>query len=78
MPSGNGARAAQRRERVAKQNASKSEAKSQLKLNEQMKNVICQVCRQTFMNTVREPELRLHHENKHAGVPINRCFPNLN
>ncbi|WFD49436.1 hypothetical protein GLX27_004117 [Malassezia furfur] len=71
---GNGARAQQKRERNAKANASK-DPKSQLKANEAAKNVICQVCRQTFLMTVREPALKQHAENKHSKT-VKDCFPN--
>lgn len=45
--------AQQKRERNAK--GTGKEAKSQLKSNEAAKNIVCQVCRQTFLMTVREP-----------------------
>ncbi|KOS12763.1 hypothetical protein Malapachy_1371 [Malassezia pachydermatis] len=70
---GNGARAQQKRERNAKANSGK-EAKSQLKANEAAKSVICQICRQTFLMTVREPALKQHADNKH-GKDIKDCFP---
>ena len=58
---GNGARyvvrdltsAQQKRERNAK--GTGKEAKSQLKANEAAKNIVCQICRQSFLMTVREP-----------------------
>jgi hypothetical protein len=45
MPSGNGARAAQKRERNAKQAAATSGGKSQLAVNSQAQSIICQVRR---------------------------------
>ncbi|PWN93164.1 DUF1909-domain-containing protein [Acaromyces ingoldii] len=50
---GNGNRAQQKRERNAA--AAKKEPKSQLKTNQAAMNVICMNCRQTFLQTVREP-----------------------
>ncbi|SHO78210.1 Hypothetical protein MSYG_2552 [Malassezia sympodialis ATCC 42132] len=70
---GNGARAQQKRERNAKTGGPK-EAKSQLKANEAAKSVICVTCRQTFLQTVREPALAQHAENKH-GKTVKDCFP---
>ncbi|WFD30667.1 hypothetical protein MSPP1_001689 [Malassezia sp. CBS 17886] len=70
---GNGARAQQKRERNAKAGAGGA-AKSQLKVNEAAKSIICQTCRQTFLITVREPALKQHAENKH-GKEIKDCFP---
>ncbi|KAL9940630.1 hypothetical protein V8E36_000118 [Tilletia maclaganii] len=68
---GNGNRAAQKRERNAK-DATK-EPKSQLKLNEAAKNVKCSVCFQTFLSTVRGPALQQHAE-KHSK-DMSTCFP---
>ena len=44
MPSGNGNRAKQKRERNLKRDAEGSAAKSQLKTNEAAKTVMCKVC----------------------------------
>lgn len=46
-----GAKAQQKRERNADKNASKG-SKSQAKVNEAAKNIICQTCRQTFVSNV--------------------------
>lgn len=43
MPSGNGARAAQKRERNQAKAAQQSQAKSQLKTNQQALTVVCNV-----------------------------------
>eukprot|EP01133_Synstelium_polycarpum_P007569 gene7569-8858_t len=75
MPSGNGAKAAQKRERNLKKAAGDSKGKSQLKSNEAAKTLVCQVCRASFMCTTKEPELRTHAENKHAGRSYADCFP---
>ncbi len=69
MPSGNGNRAMKKRERNQKDAAAKTSAKSQLKTNEKAKQAfVCNICRQSFMNTTKESELRLHHSNKHDKV----------
>ncbi|KAH9890921.1 DUF1909-domain-containing protein [Cubamyces lactineus] len=72
---GNGAKAAQKRERnAAKAGAT---AKSQLKVNQAAMNIICQTCRQTFLLTTRAPALEEHAQNKH-GKTMADCFPNVN
>ncbi|CDO72440.1 hypothetical protein BN946_scf184977.g141 [Trametes cinnabarina] len=70
---GNGAKAAQKRERNAAKAA--SGPKSQLKVNQQAMNIICQTCRQTFLLTTRPPALEEHAQNKH-GKTMAECFPN--
>lgn len=52
MGGGNGAKAAQKRERNAKD--AKGAAKSQLKVNEAAKSIQCKVCFATFLSTTRE------------------------
>ncbi|CAG8808812.1 7253_t:CDS:2, partial [Cetraspora pellucida] len=61
-----------KRER-AKASANKSAA-SQLKSNEAAKTVICQICRNTFLCTVRQKALAEHAENKHSKK-LEECFP---
>ncbi|PWZ02277.1 DUF1909-domain-containing protein [Testicularia cyperi] len=70
---GNGAKAQQKRERNAKAGA--GEAKSQLKVNEAAKNVMCMTCRQTFLLTVRQPALEQHASDRHNKT-FAECFPN--
>ncbi|KAI9506337.1 hypothetical protein GGI25_002328 [Coemansia spiralis] len=70
---GNGAKAQQKRER--KNAATSKGAKSQLKVNEQAKNIICNVCKTTFLCTSREKQLAEHAENKHSKS-VAECFPN--
>jgi hypothetical protein len=53
MGGGNGAKAAQKRERNAK--LAGGAAKSQLKVNEKAKSIQCKVCFQTFLSTARAP-----------------------
>ncbi|KAF8895041.1 DUF1909-domain-containing protein [Gymnopilus junonius] len=70
---GNGAKAAQKRERNADKNAPKG-SKSQSKVNEAAKSIICQVCRQSFLITTRAPALEEHASNKHSKTSA-ECFP---
>ncbi|PFH50754.1 hypothetical protein AMATHDRAFT_75439 [Amanita thiersii Skay4041] len=70
---GNGAKAAQKRERNADKNAAKG-GKSQLKVNEASKSIICSVCRQSFLITTRAPALEEHAQNKHSKT-MAECFP---
>ncbi|KAI0786031.1 At2g23090 like protein [Abortiporus biennis] len=69
---GNGAKAQQKRERNAAKGG--ATAKSQIKTNEAAKNIICSVCRQTFLLTTREPALTEHAQNKHNKSAA-ECFP---
>ncbi|CAO1617506.1 unnamed protein product [Parajaminaea phylloscopi] len=69
---GNGAKAQQKRDRAAA--GGKKEPSSQLKTNQAALTVICNVCRQTFLQTVREPALKEHAENKHSKT-VKDCFP---
>lgn len=58
MGGGNGAKAAQKRERNATKN-SKS-AGSQLKSNEAAKTILCVQCKTSFLGTMRKPALSEH------------------
>lgn len=60
------------RERKA---AEQSGAKSQLKVNEAAKNIMCMVCRQTFLLTIREKALQEHIDSKHSGKAFKEVFP---
>ncbi|KAH0590413.1 hypothetical protein H2248_000568 [Termitomyces sp. 'cryptogamus'] len=51
---GNGAKAQQKRERNADKNAAKG-SKSQSKVNEAAKSIVCSDCRQSFLITTRAP-----------------------
>ncbi|PKS08233.1 hypothetical protein jhhlp_005175 [Lomentospora prolificans] len=68
---GNGAKAQQKRERNQKD---QKVAKSQLKSNAAACNIVCNVCKQTFLQTSKAPALTAHAENKH-GKTITDCFP---
>lgn len=81
MPSGNGARAAQRRERQAKADASAGHVTSAEDRKKQQAAAtahICTVCMQSFSNTVRQPELQ-QHTDKHSKLnkTLADCFPNF-
>ncbi|KAI0034915.1 At2g23090 like protein [Vararia minispora EC-137] len=69
-----GAKAAQKRERNADKNQPKG-SKSQAKVNEAAKNIVCSVCRQSFLVTTRAPALEEHSQNKHSKT-MAECFPN--
>ncbi|KAL4920720.1 At2g23090 like protein [Aspergillus aurantiobrunneus] len=69
---GNGAKAASKRERNAKD--TKGSGKSQLKTNEAAKDIQCVVCRATFLKTTRAPALTEHAANKHSKT-LQDCFP---
>ncbi|KAL2110845.1 hypothetical protein VUR80DRAFT_617 [Thermomyces stellatus] len=70
---GNGAKAAQRRERNQKE---KKVAKSQLKGNVAACNISCNICKQSFLQTAKAPILTSHAENKH-GKTMAECFPDF-
>ncbi|EDP47082.1 hypothetical protein AFUB_100770 [Aspergillus fumigatus A1163] len=72
MSGSQGAKAASKRERKAKD--TKSTATSQLKANEAAKDIICLTCRQTFLKTTRAPALTEHASNKHNKT-LQDCFP---
>ncbi|ERS99711.1 hypothetical protein SPBR_02098 [Sporothrix brasiliensis 5110] len=74
MGGGNGAKAAQKRERNAKDKA--GAAKSQLKTNEKALNIQCFVCKATFLSTTRENALNDHATNKHSKT-LADCFPDF-
>ncbi|GES77562.1 uroporphyrinogen-III synthase [Rhizophagus clarus] len=69
---GNGQKAQHKRERA--KNDAKKGPTSQLKANEAAKNVVCQVCRNTFLCTVRKKALEEHADNKH-NKKLEDCFP---
>ncbi|EJF66502.1 hypothetical protein BD309DRAFT_961235 [Dichomitus squalens] len=69
---GNGAKAQQKRERNAVKTA--NNAKSQIKTNQAALNIVCSVCRQTFLLTTRAPALEEHAQNKHSKS-LAECFP---
>ncbi|KAJ5226471.1 hypothetical protein N7468_007696 [Penicillium chermesinum] len=71
---GNGAKANQKRERNAKQ--TKTGPTSQIKSNQKAMSIMCQVCRQTFLQTTKAPALTEHASNKH-NKGLGDCFPGV-
>ncbi|ESK98442.1 duf1909-domain-containing protein [Moniliophthora roreri MCA 2997] len=72
---GNGAKAQQKRERNADKNAPKG-SKSQAKVNEAAKNIVCATCKQSFLVTTRAPALEQHSQDRHNKT-MAECFPNV-
>ncbi|CEP15598.1 hypothetical protein [Parasitella parasitica] len=48
--------------------------KSQNKINESAKNIVCKTCFQAMLCTSREKALSEHAENKHNKT-LKECFP---
>ncbi|KAL0478049.1 hypothetical protein AKO1_005413, partial [Acrasis kona] len=73
----NANKAQQKRERNAKNDKAK-EPTSQLKANQSANQAfVCTVCRQPYMSTTREEQLREHVDSKHAknNATFEQCFP---
>ncbi|KAJ5747723.1 uncharacterized protein N7511_009419 [Penicillium nucicola] len=70
---GNGAKATMKRERNQKDAKT---AKSQTKSNEKACSIMCQTCRQTFLQTTKAPALLEHASNKH-NKGLADCFPGI-
>jgi len=49
-------------------------AGSQLKTNEAAKTIVCALCKQNFLGTMRKPALSEHAENRHSKK-FEDCFP---
>jgi len=77
MGGGNGAKAATKRARNLEKAKDKAGGVSQLKTNQASMSIVCQVCRQTFMKTASEVQLKGHWESKHDKLPLAQCFPEL-
>ncbi|KAF2179412.1 DUF1909-domain-containing protein [Zopfia rhizophila CBS 207.26] len=69
---GNGAKAAQKRERNAGKGG-KAEAKSQLKSNAAALTIKCKTCFQSFQSTTNRKMLGDHATNKHSKT-FEECF----
>mmetsp|Transcript_20850 Transcript_20850/g.35907 ORF Transcript_20850/g.35907 Transcript_20850/m.35907 type:complete len:82 (-) Transcript_20850:97-342(-) len=76
MGGGNGAKAATKRERNLAKAKAASGGKSQLDTNKKALNIMCNICRQSFMCTMSEVGLKQHQENKHGDKTFDDCFPN--
>ncbi|KAL6243024.1 hypothetical protein RBB50_010124 [Rhinocladiella similis] len=72
MGGGNGAKAATRRARNAKEAAGK-EPKSQLKANAAAQSFKCKICFSTFQSTTTRKGLEEHAGNKHSKK-YEECF----
>ncbi|KAK8869631.1 hypothetical protein IAR55_000199 [Kwoniella newhampshirensis] len=73
MGGGNGAKAAQARERNAAK-ASKGPT-SQLKSNQAANSIQCFTCKQTFQGTSKLLILQQHVDGKHPKLDVKTCFP---
>lgn len=49
---------------------------SQKAQNEAAKNIVCQICRSTFLCTSSQKNLEEHSSNKHNKT-LKECFPNF-
>ncbi|CAM9403309.1 unnamed protein product [Discosporangium mesarthrocarpum] len=75
MGGGNGQKSATARARNEKKRAQGHKG-SQLAVNAAACNIVCQVCRQSFMNVSNDAMLMTHATNKHAGKKTPKdCFP---
>ncbi|KAJ8084275.1 hypothetical protein PM082_003043 [Marasmius tenuissimus] len=71
---GNGAKAAQKRERNVEKGA--KGGKSQSKSNEAAKSIVCATCKQAFFVTTRQPALEQHSQDRHNKT-LAECFPDF-
>ncbi|GAA5891070.1 hypothetical protein JCM5296_007367 [Sporobolomyces johnsonii] len=71
---GNGAKAAQKREKNAANQ--KKGPTSQLAANAKAMTLVCTVCKSPFMSTSRAPALTEHAVNKHSK-DLATCFPDF-
>lgn len=64
------------RERAQRRNQ-RGVQNSTLKSREKDCNVVCEICRQTFMCTIKRPTLEQHIDSKHPKNQFQDCFPNF-
>jgi len=69
----NACRAQQKRER--NQAKAGQNSASQLKSNQAALNIVCALCRQTFLCTTSSKSLKDHSDNKHPKSTFEECFP---
>lgn len=55
--------------------AAKGGAGSQLKSNAAASNVVCQICRSSFLCTANAAKLQEHVDGKHSKNTFKECFP---
>jgi len=77
MGGGNGCKSAAKREKNAAKAAKEKKATSQSAAIKSQPMRICKKCFTQFPLTAREPELRLHCENKHDTFPFEQAFPDF-
>lgn len=75
MGGGNGQKSATKRARNLEKLAKAAKGGSQLKANAAAMNIICQVCRSSFLCTSTKAKLTEHVEGKHAKITFEQCFP---
>ncbi|MCJ1286339.1 hypothetical protein MMC26_005684 [Xylographa opegraphella] len=71
---GNGAKAASKRERNAKE--ANTGGKSQLKSNAAAKTLICKNCKQDWQGTTNKATLEQHASSRHPKLKYEDCFDN--
>jgi len=76
MGGGNGMKSKTKRERQQKKDGAKGN-NSQLVKNKQAMNIVCKVCRQSFMCTLSEKSLAEHVSSKHPNSGLKDCFTHL-
>jgi len=69
---GNGAKAASKRERNAKD--ANTGGKSQLKSNAAAKTLICRNCKQDWQGTTNKATLEQHVSSRHPKLKYEECF----
>ncbi|CAM9503995.1 unnamed protein product, partial [Choristocarpus tenellus] len=74
MGGGNGQKSAMARSRNAKKKAQTNKG-SQRAVNAAACNIVCQFCRQSFMNVSNDAILMAHVINKHGKMIPAECFP---
>ncbi|KAJ3314742.1 hypothetical protein HDV04_005748 [Boothiomyces sp. JEL0838] len=74
---GNGAKAAMKRERNAKDQKAGGKSQTKSVINIAAMNVKCAICMQTFLQTVKRKGLEEHINAKHSGKDVASCFPNF-
>lgn len=66
------------RERAMKRAAGQGSGKSTLKQKDKINNILCNICKQSFMCTAKKPLLEQHVDSKHPKNSFDDCFPNWN
>eukprot|EP00922_Rhytidocystis_sp_ex-Travisia-forbesii_P005253 GHVS01007659.1.p1 GENE.GHVS01007659.1~~GHVS01007659.1.p1 ORF type:complete len:123 (+),score=23.57 GHVS01007659.1:281-649(+) len=65
------------RQRALNRSKQKEGGNSNLKDKEKNLTVICFVCKQTFMCTVKKPTLQQHVDARHDKQTFEQCFPSF-